>query len=101
LELTENPDILSTIAHLKKNRPPLVIGFAAETENVIANAKSKLARKGCDWIVANDVSPQTGIMGGDRNAVSLVSAKGIENWPSQTKEDVAQKLIARIAEELK
>jgi phosphopantothenoylcysteine decarboxylase/phosphopantothenate--cysteine ligase len=101
LALTENPDILSTIAHLKKNRPPLVIGFAAETENVIANAKSKLARKGCDWILANDVSPQTGIMGGDRNAVALVSTKGVENWPSQSKEDVARMLVARIAEELK
>jgi phosphopantothenoylcysteine decarboxylase/phosphopantothenate--cysteine ligase len=101
LELTENPDILSTIAHLKKNRPTLVIGFAAETENVIANAKSKLARKGCDWILANDVSPQTGIMGGDRNAVTLVSTEGIENWPSQAKEDVARMLIARIVEELK
>jgi phosphopantothenoylcysteine decarboxylase/phosphopantothenate--cysteine ligase len=100
LELTENPDILSTIAHLKKNRPTLVIGFAAETENVIANAKSKLARKGCDWILANDVSPQTGIMGGDRNAVALVSTKGVENWPSQSKEDVARMLIARIVEEL-
>jgi phosphopantothenoylcysteine decarboxylase/phosphopantothenate--cysteine ligase len=99
-ELTENPDILSTIAHLKKNRPPLVIGFAAETENVIANAKSKLARKGCDWILANDVSPQTGIMGGDRNAVSLVSTKGVENWPSQSKEDVARTLIARIVENI-
>jgi phosphopantothenoylcysteine decarboxylase/phosphopantothenate--cysteine ligase len=101
LSLTENPDILSTIAHLKKNRPPLVIGFAAETENVIANAKSKLARKGCDWILANDVSPQTGIMGGDRNAVALVSTKGVETWPSQSKEDVARMLVARIAEELK
>jgi phosphopantothenoylcysteine decarboxylase/phosphopantothenate--cysteine ligase len=100
LELTENPDILSTIAHLKKNRPPLVVGFAAETENVIANAKSKLARKGCDWIIANDVSPQTGIMGGDRNTVALVSAKGVENWPSQSKEDVARTLIARIVENI-
>jgi phosphopantothenoylcysteine decarboxylase/phosphopantothenate--cysteine ligase len=101
LELTENPDILSTTAHLKKNRPPLVIGFAAETENVIANAKSKLARKGCDWILANDVSPQTGIMGGDRNTVALVSAAGVENWPAQSKEDVARMLVARIVEELK
>jgi phosphopantothenoylcysteine decarboxylase/phosphopantothenate--cysteine ligase len=101
LELTENPDILSTIAHLKKNRPPLVIGFAAETENVIANAKSKLARKGCDWILANDVSPQTGIMGGDRNTVALVSSSGVENWPPQTKEDVARMLVARIVDEIK
>lgn len=101
LELTENPDILSTIAHLKKNRPPLVVGFAAETESVIANAKSKLARKGCDWILANDVSPKTGIMGGDRNTVALVSANGVENWPPQSKEDVARMLVARIVEELK
>jgi phosphopantothenoylcysteine decarboxylase/phosphopantothenate--cysteine ligase len=101
LELTENPDILSAIAHLKKNRPPLVIGFAAETESVIANAQSKLARKGCDWILANDVSPQTGIMGGDRNTVALVSKSGVENWPPQSKENVARMLVARIAEELK
>jgi phosphopantothenoylcysteine decarboxylase/phosphopantothenate--cysteine ligase len=101
LELTENPDILSTIAHLKKNRPPLVVGFAAETENVIANARSKLGRKGCDWILANDVSPQTGIMGGDRNTVALISAAGVESWPTQTKEEVARMLVARIAEELK
>ena len=100
LELTENPDILSTIAHLTKNRPLLVIGFAAETENVIANAKSKLARKGCDWILANDVSPQTGIMGGDRNTIALVSAGGVENWPTQSKEDVARMLVARITGEL-
>jgi phosphopantothenoylcysteine decarboxylase/phosphopantothenate--cysteine ligase len=101
LTLTENPDILSTIAHMQKNRPKLVIGFAAETENVIANAKAKLARKGCDWIVANDVSPQTGIMGGDRNTVTLVSRDGIENWPPQSKDDVARMLISRIVDELK
>ena len=101
LELTENPDILSTIAHLKKKRPPLVIGFAAETENVTVNAKSKLSRKGCDWILANDVSPQTGIMGGDRNTIALVTSNGVENWPSQSKEDVARMLVARIAKELK
>ncbi|HMJ41623.1 MAG TPA: bifunctional phosphopantothenoylcysteine decarboxylase/phosphopantothenate--cysteine ligase CoaBC [Pseudolabrys sp.] len=100
LSLTENPDILSTIAHRKSQRPKLVIGFAAETENVAANAKDKLARKGCDWILANDVSPQTGIMGGDSNTIQLVTAKGIEPWPPQTKQDVAAMLIARIAAEI-
>ena len=100
LSLTENPDILSTIAHLSSKRPNLVIGFAAETENVVANAKSKLARKGCDWILANDVSPQTGIMGGDNNTIQLVTAKGVEPWPTQTKQDVAAMLVARIAAEI-
>jgi phosphopantothenoylcysteine decarboxylase / phosphopantothenate---cysteine ligase len=97
LALTENPDILSTTAHRKSQRPHLVIGFAAETENVAANAKEKLARKGCDWILANDVSPQTGIMGGDRNTIQLVTAEGVEAWPPQSKEDVAAMLIKRIA----
>jgi phosphopantothenoylcysteine decarboxylase / phosphopantothenate---cysteine ligase len=97
IELVENPDILATIAHRKSGRPPLVVGFAAETDNVIANAKAKLARKGCDWIVANDVSPATGIMGGDSNTVHLVTADAVENWPPQSKEDVARALIARIA----
>ncbi|HTQ83160.1 MAG TPA: bifunctional phosphopantothenoylcysteine decarboxylase/phosphopantothenate--cysteine ligase CoaBC [Pseudolabrys sp.] len=97
LALAENPDILSTIAHRKSLRPSLVIGFAAETENVAANAKDKLKRKGCDWILANDVSPQTGIMGGDRNTIELVTAGGVEAWPPQSKEDVAAMLVARIA----
>jgi phosphopantothenoylcysteine decarboxylase / phosphopantothenate---cysteine ligase len=97
LVLTENPDILSNIAHRKSGRPRLVIGFAAETDDVLANARAKLARKGSDWIVANDVSPASGIMGGDMNAVHLVTAKGVESWPPQGKEDVARKLIARIA----
>jgi phosphopantothenoylcysteine decarboxylase/phosphopantothenate--cysteine ligase len=101
IELVENPDILSTIAHRKSGRPPLVVGFAAETDNVIANAKAKLAKKGCDWIVANDVSPATGIMGGDRNTVHLVTADGVEDWPPQPKEGVARALIARIAATLK
>ena len=101
LSLVENPDILSTIAHRKTERPQLVIGFAAETENVAANAKAKLAAKGCDWILANDVSPQTGIMGGDRNTVELVSASGAEPWPPQSKDDVAAMLIARIVDALK
>ena len=100
LSLVENPDILSTIAHRKSQRPKLVIGFAAETENIAANAKAKLVAKGCDWILANDVSPATGIMGGDRNTIQLVTAQGIEPWPSQTKEHVAAMLIARIAAEL-
>jgi phosphopantothenoylcysteine decarboxylase/phosphopantothenate--cysteine ligase len=100
LALVENPDILSTIAHRKEQRPKLVIGFAAETENVTANAKAKLASKGCDWILANDVSPATGIMGGDTNTIQFVSATGVEAWPPQSKDDVASMLIARIADAL-
>jgi phosphopantothenoylcysteine decarboxylase/phosphopantothenate--cysteine ligase len=101
LSFVENPDILSTVAHLKAKRPRLVIGFAAETENVAANAKEKLARKGCDWILANDVSPATGIMGGDRNTIELVTVRGVEAWPPQSKQAVASMLIARVADELK
>ena len=97
IELVENPDILATIAHRRSGQPPLVVGFAAETDNVIANAKAKLAKKRCDWIVANDVSPATGIMGGDSNTVHLVTADAVEDWPPQSKEDVARALIARIA----
>ena len=97
LSLIENPDILATVAQLKSKRPPLVIGFAAETEHVIENARDKLVRKGCDWIVANDVSPATGIMGGDRNAVHLVTRNGVESWPEEEKQNVADKLVARIA----
>jgi len=100
LSLIENPDILATIAKRKTQRPKLVIGFAAETENVAANAKAKLVAKGCDWILANDVSPATGIMGGDHNTIQLVTAQDIEPWPPQTKEDVAAMLIARIAKEI-
>ncbi len=74
-----------------------MIGFAAETENVIEHAKEKLRRKGCDWIIANDVSPQTGVMGGDRNTVHLVTGSGVESWPPQSKTQVAQALVARIA----
>jgi len=101
LELIENPDILATIAHRKSGRPRLVVGFAAETDDVVGNAKAKLARKGCDWIVANDVSPATGIMGGDINTVHLVTAAGIESWPPQSKDDVARALVERIAAALK
>jgi len=100
LALKENPDILATVARRTAQRPRLVIGFAAETENITANARAKLAQKGCDWIVANDVSPQTGVMGGDRNTISLVTADGVEAWPSQSKEEVAAKLITRIADSL-
>ena len=106
LQLVENPDILATISKLPKLRPPLVIGFAAETENLIENAKAKLARKGCDWIVANDVSPASGVMGGDRNTVHLLTRDTnsvnvdirIESWPVMTKEQVATALVARIAD---
>ena len=104
LQLIENPDILATISKLRDKRPPLVIGFAAETEHLIDNAKTKLARKGCDWIVANDVSPATGVMGGDRNTVHLLSRDGaeihVDSWPVMTKEEVATALVARIAESL-
>jgi phosphopantothenoylcysteine decarboxylase / phosphopantothenate---cysteine ligase len=96
LTLVENPDILSTIAHRKSGRPRLVIGFAAETDDVIANGKAKLAKKGCDWIIANDVSPATGIMGGDSNTVHLISAAGIESFPPQSKAEVARMLIDRV-----
>ena len=97
LPLSENPDILATIAGRKAARPSLVIGFAAETENVIDHAREKLRRKGCDWMVANDVSPQTGVMGGDRNTVHLVSEAGVESWPQQTKDAVARALISKSA----
>jgi phosphopantothenoylcysteine decarboxylase/phosphopantothenate--cysteine ligase len=101
LQLVENPDILATISKLGDKRPPLVIGFAAETEHLIDNAKAKLARKGCDWIVANDVSPATGVMGGDRNTVHLLTRDGatigVDSWPVMTKEQVATELVARIA----
>jgi phosphopantothenoylcysteine decarboxylase / phosphopantothenate---cysteine ligase len=102
LQLVENPDILASISKLKHGRPTLVIGFAAETENLIENAKAKLARKGCDWIVANDVSPATGVMGGDRNTVHLLTRDGaeikVDSWPAMTKQEVAAALVARIAQ---
>ncbi|MFL6803577.1 MAG: bifunctional phosphopantothenoylcysteine decarboxylase/phosphopantothenate--cysteine ligase CoaBC [Xanthobacteraceae bacterium] len=97
LALVENPDILASVARRNAQRPKLVIGFAAETDDVIANAKAKLVHKGCDWIVANDVSQATGIMGGDRNTVHLVTADGVDSWPSQSKDEVARALVARIA----
>ncbi len=100
LEFAENPDILSTISKLKKNRPSLVVGFAAETDDVIENATAKRKRKGCDWILANDVSPETGIMGGVENQVTLISADGAEDWPRMPKADVSTRLAAKIAETL-
>ena len=100
LEFAENPDILATVAK-GAQRPRLVVGFAAETEHVVDHATAKRARKGCDWIVANDVSPETGIMGGTENAVVLISEAGSETWPRMGKDQVAQKLAQRIAEALK
>ncbi len=97
LALVENPDILASISRHHALRPRLVVGFAAETEKVVAHAQAKRARKGCDWIVANDVSPETGIMGGDQNTVHLVTADGVEDWPSASKSEVARKLVARMA----
>jgi phosphopantothenoylcysteine decarboxylase/phosphopantothenate--cysteine ligase len=97
LAFVENPDILAAIAHHKTKRPRLVIGFAAETQKVVANAKDKLKRKGCDWILANDVSTETGVMGGDRNRVHLITKSGVESWPAQSKDAVAGALVARIA----
>lgn len=100
LNFAENPDILATVAQLANGRPRLVVGFAAETDDVIAHATAKRARKGCDWIVANDVSPATGIMGGSENAVTVLTAEGAETWPRMAKDAVARKLAARIAEAL-
>ncbi|UPH72158.1 bifunctional phosphopantothenoylcysteine decarboxylase/phosphopantothenate--cysteine ligase CoaBC [Abyssibius alkaniclasticus] len=100
LQFTENPDILKTIANWGKNRPRLVVGFAAETDDVVRNASEKRLRKGCDWIVANDVRPETGIMGGDENAVTLITAAGAETWPRAAKAEVARRLAARIADAL-
>ncbi|MEP2703705.1 MAG: bifunctional phosphopantothenoylcysteine decarboxylase/phosphopantothenate--cysteine ligase CoaBC [Roseibium sp.] len=97
LELAENPDVLATIGHHAALRPKLLIGFAAETQNLIENAKSKLERKRADWIIANDVSPETGIMGGDANSVRVVSASGVEDWPTMDKTEVARKIIAKAA----
>lgn len=98
LGLIENPDILKTVGHLEGKRPKLVVGFAAETNDLIKNARSKLERKGADLIVANDVSPENNVMGGDNNTVRLVSHAGVEDWPKMGKDEVAQKLVAKIAE---
>jgi phosphopantothenoylcysteine decarboxylase/phosphopantothenate--cysteine ligase len=102
LKLAENPDILATIAKRGEGRPRLVVGFAAETEHLIAHARAKLIRKGCDWIVANDVSPATGIMGGDRNVIHILARDRdeVESWPAMSKQEVAERLVARIAQSL-
>lgn len=100
LDFAENPDILKTVSQMDEGRPGLVVGFAAETHDVEANATAKRARKGCDWIVANDVSPATGIMGGSENKVAIVTAEGVEDWPRLSKEETARRLAARIAEAL-
>ncbi|MGE0241233.1 MAG: bifunctional phosphopantothenoylcysteine decarboxylase/phosphopantothenate--cysteine ligase CoaBC [Parvibaculaceae bacterium] len=100
LKLAENPDILKTVAQATRKRPKLVVGFAAETQNVIENAKAKLAKKGCDLIVANDVSADKGVMGGQRNTVHLVSATGVDSWPELDKREVARRLMADFARRL-
>jgi phosphopantothenoylcysteine decarboxylase/phosphopantothenate--cysteine ligase len=100
LELTENPDILATLCRPGNQRPRLVIGFAAETNRVREHAEEKRRRKGCDWILANDVSPGTGTFGGDENVIHLVSGNGVEDWPSMTKRAVAERLAERIADSL-
>ena len=98
LKLIENADILKSIAARTAERPALVIGFAAETDDVVANGKKKLKSKGADWIVANDVSPESGVMGGDRNCVHLISRTGVESWPEMSKTDLADALMRRAAE---
>jgi phosphopantothenoylcysteine decarboxylase/phosphopantothenate--cysteine ligase len=99
LRLVENPDILASLSARGPARPRLVVGFAAETSDLEANAKAKLARKGCDWIVANDVS-QAAIMGGDDNEVMVIDAAGAEQWAKASKSEIARRLAARIAEAL-
>jgi len=100
LKFTENPDILATVSKTETNRPQLVVGFAAETDDVLANATAKRLRKGCDWMLANDVSPETGIMGGPENAVTLITETGADTWPRMRKDQVAARLAALIAEAL-
>ncbi|MEQ9125325.1 MAG: bifunctional phosphopantothenoylcysteine decarboxylase/phosphopantothenate--cysteine ligase CoaBC [Alphaproteobacteria bacterium] len=97
LKMAENPDILKTIAHAGDRRPALVVGFAAETENLIQNAQAKLDRKGCDWVMANDVSAAEGVFGGDANTIHLVSRAGVETWPKMDKAAAAERLAERIA----
>jgi phosphopantothenoylcysteine decarboxylase/phosphopantothenate--cysteine ligase len=99
-ELVENPDILATVAGRAAGRPTVVVGFAAETNDVVENARKKLAKKNCDLIVANDVSAGTGVMGGPDNTVHLVSRRGIETWPTLDKDEVARRLVARLADML-
>ena len=100
LVLAENKDILSYVSNLKQDRPKLVIGFAAESENILENASTKRGKKGCDWIVANDVSLGSGVMGGKSNKVSLISETNTENWPDMSKENVAERLVEKILKHL-
>ncbi|MGB8314584.1 MAG: bifunctional phosphopantothenoylcysteine decarboxylase/phosphopantothenate--cysteine ligase CoaBC, partial [Aestuariivirga sp.] len=100
LQLVENPDILQAIAKHASKRPALVVGFAAETENVVENARAKLKKKGCDLIVANDVSKERGVFGGDQNRVQLVSTSGVENWAPMSKQEVARRLMQLLATQL-
>ena len=96
--MAENPDILRELSRHPSDRPALVVGFAAETETVAMNARRKMERKGCDWIVANDVSEGTGVMGGERNTVHLIIGHDVDSWPTMTKDDVAARLCRRIAD---
>ena len=98
LKLVENPDILATLSGAGNRRPALVVGFAAETEKVVAHAQAKLARKGCDWIVANDVSAGTGTFGGESNTVHLIRGESVEDWPSLSKQAVGERLAGAIAD---
>ncbi len=100
LELAVNPDILASLSAAGNRRPRLVVGFAAETEKVVQHAKAKLKAKGCDWILANDVSPGTGTFGGDENVIHLIDGRGVEDWPRMTKQQVAERLARRVAEAL-
>jgi phosphopantothenoylcysteine decarboxylase / phosphopantothenate---cysteine ligase len=97
LKLVENPDILANLSRAGNRRPRLVIGFAAETENVVANAQAKRAKKACDWILANDVSAESGVFGGERNTIHLIDATGVEDWPVLTKREVGERLARRVA----
>jgi phosphopantothenoylcysteine decarboxylase/phosphopantothenate--cysteine ligase len=98
LKLVENPDILAKVSQLQSGRPVLVVGFAAETENLVEHARQKLARKGCDLIVANDVSPASGVMGGDENSMVIVTAAGVATWPKVNKDVAAAMLVGHLVE---
>jgi phosphopantothenoylcysteine decarboxylase / phosphopantothenate---cysteine ligase len=96
LKLVENPDILASLSKAGNRRPRLVVGFAAETEKVVEHAREKRAKKGCDWILANDVSPAAGTFGGDANTVHVIDEAGVEDWPPLSKRDVAERLAQRV-----
>ena len=100
LNLSLNPDILEYISNRKNNRPKLVIGFAAETDNLIKNAKEKLSKKNCDWILANDISKNPEIFGGDNNTISLITKNSVDNWNTYSKKEVAEKLVNKVIENI-